>query len=77
MFGAPSIVSVMDLAAIIATLFIVQWLLGAVGGLSIHQWARGVKRLLPTETHACLPHTLNIPPVDGTPVAGCGGDGMR
>ena len=42
MFGAPSIVSVMDLAAIIAALFIVQWLQRAVRGLSIPHGARGV-----------------------------------
>jgi len=45
-FGAPSNVSVVDLAAIIAALFIVQWLRGAVGGPSIPYWGRGVKHLL-------------------------------
>ncbi len=76
MFGAPSIVSVVDPAAMITAIFIDQWLLGAVGDLSIHQWARSVKRLLPKETRACLPHTPNITPVDGTPwrVAGGGID---
>ncbi len=45
MFGAPSIVSVVDTAAMITAIFIVQWLLGAVGGLSIGQVKDGVKRL--------------------------------
>jgi hypothetical protein len=40
---APSNVSVVDPAAMITAIFIVQWLRGALGGLSIHQWARGVK----------------------------------
>ncbi len=44
MFGAPSIVSVVDLAAIIAALFIVQWLKEAGEGLSIPHRARGVKQ---------------------------------
>ncbi len=45
MFGAPSNVSVVDLAAMITAIFIVEWLLGAVGGLSIPHGARGVKQL--------------------------------
>ncbi len=40
MVGAPSIVSVVDPAAMITAIFIVQWLLGAVGGLSIPHHAR-------------------------------------
>ncbi len=43
MFGAPSNVSVVDPAAMITAIFIVQWLLGAVGGLSIPYQGRGVK----------------------------------
>ena len=46
MFGKPSIVSVVDPAAMIAALFIVQWLQGAVGGLSIPLLGRGVKSLI-------------------------------
>ncbi len=73
MCGAPSIVSVVDPAAMITAIFIVQWLLGAVGDLSIHQWARSVKRLLPKETRAYLPHTLIYTPLDGTPWPVAGG----
>ena len=72
--SAPSIVSVVDPAAMIAAIFIVQWLKEAVGGLSIHQWARGVKRLLPKETCACLPYAPNITPVDGTLWRDAGGE---
>ncbi len=43
---APSIVSVVDRAAMIDALFIVQWLQGAVGGLSIPLLGRGVKSLI-------------------------------
>ncbi len=73
MFGAPSNVSVVDPAAMITAIFIVQWLLGAVGDLSIHQGARSVKRLLPKETCAYLPHTLIYTPLDGTPWRVAGG----
>ena len=59
--------SVVDPAAMITAIFIVQWLLGAVGGLSIPYQGRGVKRLLPKETRACLPYTLIYTPVDGVP----------
>ncbi len=58
MFGAPSIVSVMDLAAIIAALFIVQWLKEAVGGLSIPHQARGVKGAGLTSTIPTYPPSL-------------------
>ncbi len=74
MVGAPTIVSEVDPAAMITAIFIVQWLLGAVGDLSIHQWARGVKRLLPKETCACSPYTPNITPVDGAPWRVAGGE---
>ncbi len=76
MFGAPSNVPEVGCEALIAPVSYALWLLGAVGGLSIPHWGRGVKRLLPKETCACLPYTPNILPVDGTPwrVAGGGID---
>ncbi len=73
MFGAPSNVSVVDPAAMITAIFIVQYLQGAVGGFSIDQWARAVKRQLPKETCPCSPYTPNIPPVDGAPWRVAGG----
>ncbi len=44
MCGAPSDVSVVGCRALIAPVSYVQWLLGAVGGLSIPCGVRGVKR---------------------------------
>ncbi len=44
MFGAPSNVPVVGCRALIAPVSYVQWLLEAIGGLSIPHRARGVKR---------------------------------
>ncbi len=44
MCSAPSIVPEVGCRALIAPVSYVQWLLGAVGGLSIPHRARGVKR---------------------------------
>ncbi len=43
MCGAPTIVPVVGCRALIAPVSYFQWLLGAVGGLSISHGARGVK----------------------------------
>jgi hypothetical protein len=43
MCGAPSIVPLVGCRALIAPGSYIQWLQGAVGGLSIPHWARGVK----------------------------------
>ncbi len=64
MFGAPSIVSVVDPAAMITAIFIVEWLLGAVGGLSIGQVKDSVKRLFAGRNFLALPAPLpfHLPP---------------
>ncbi len=54
MFGAPSNVPLVGCRALIALVSYVQWLRGAVGGLSIPCWARGVKISFPL-SKASLP----------------------
>jgi hypothetical protein len=44
MFGAPTTLPEVGCRALIAPVSYVQWMMGAVGGLSIPYWGRGVKR---------------------------------
>ncbi len=60
MSGEPSIVPLVGCRALIALVSYVQWLLGAVGGLSIAYWTRGVK-ISPSSSQLRLPEEGSPP----------------